>query len=158
MIFGFVVEKNTDLPDGDPRRKFKGRVVFQGNNVKNPNWENAVFADLGSSPSSMEAGRLVDIFGLRPDYDIQQSDAVQAYLQAKIRGHRLGFYSLETSGPHRGLICESRCVGSTSHCTAIRIQARIGKAIVINLYKRWASKMLVGELGPPAIFIKNWDF
>jgi hypothetical protein len=34
MIFGFVVEKNTDLPDGDPRRKFKGRVVFQGNNVK----------------------------------------------------------------------------------------------------------------------------
>ena len=23
MIFGLVVEKNTDLPDGDPRRKFK---------------------------------------------------------------------------------------------------------------------------------------
>ena len=35
MIFGFVVEKNTDLPEGDPRRKFKGRVVFQGNKVKN---------------------------------------------------------------------------------------------------------------------------
>ena len=34
----------------------------------------------------MEAGRLVDIFVLRLDYDIQQSDAVQAYLQAKIRG------------------------------------------------------------------------
>ena len=86
MIFGFVVEKNTDLPEGDPRRKFKGRVVFQGNNVKNQNWENAVFADLGSSPSSMEAGRLVDSFGLRPGYEIQQSDAVQAYLQARIRG------------------------------------------------------------------------
>ena len=27
MICGFVVEKNTDLPPGDPRRKFKGRVV-----------------------------------------------------------------------------------------------------------------------------------
>ena len=35
MMFGFVVEKNTDRPAGDPRRKFKGRVVFQGNNVKN---------------------------------------------------------------------------------------------------------------------------
>ena len=67
MIFGFVVEKNTDLPEGDPRRKIKGRVVFQGNNVKNQNWEKAVFADLGSTPSSMEAGRLVDIFGLRPN-------------------------------------------------------------------------------------------
>ena len=34
----------------------------------------------------MEAGRLVDIFGLRPEYDIQQSDAVHAYLQAKVKG------------------------------------------------------------------------
>ena len=34
----------------------------------------------------MEAGRLVDAFGLRPSYAIQQYDAVQAYVQAKIRG------------------------------------------------------------------------
>ena len=54
--------------------------------MPNQNWGNAVFADLGSSPSSMEVGRLVDTFGLRPRYDTQQSDAVQAYLQAKIRG------------------------------------------------------------------------
>ena len=45
-----------------------------------------MFADVDSSPSSMEAGRLVDAFGLRPNYEIQQSDAVQAYLQAKTRG------------------------------------------------------------------------
>ena len=86
MVFGVVVEKNTDLPAGDPRLKFKGRVVLQGNKIKNQNWGNAVFADLGSSPSPMGAGRLVDAFGLRPNYDIQQSDAAQAYLQAKIRG------------------------------------------------------------------------
>ena len=86
VVFGFVVEKNTDLPAGDPRRKFKGRVVLQGNKVKNQNWENAVFSGLGSSPSSMAAGRLVDAFGLRPNYDIQQPGAAQAYLQAKIRG------------------------------------------------------------------------
>jgi hypothetical protein len=60
MILGFVVEKNTDLPAGDPRRKFKGRVVFQANNVKNQNWEAAVSADLGSTPASMEAGHVVD--------------------------------------------------------------------------------------------------
>ena len=42
-----------------------------------------MFADLGSSPSSMEAGRIVDAFGMRPGYDIQQSDVVQAYLQAQ---------------------------------------------------------------------------
>ena len=86
MVVGFVVEKNTDLLAGDARRKLKGRVVFQGNKVKNQNWENAVFADLGSSPSSMEAGRLVGAFGPRPNYDTQQPDAVQAYVQAKFRG------------------------------------------------------------------------
>ena len=45
-----------------------------------------MFADLVSSPSSMEAGRIVDAFGMRHGYMIQQSDAAQAYLQAKIRG------------------------------------------------------------------------
>ena len=64
-MFGFVVELNTDLPEGDPRRKFRGRVVFPGNNVKSPNWEHGALADLGSSPSSMEAGQLVDAVGLR---------------------------------------------------------------------------------------------
>ena len=39
IVFGLVVEKNTDLIAGDPRRKFKDRVVFQGNNVENQNWE-----------------------------------------------------------------------------------------------------------------------
>ena len=86
MICGFVVEENTDLPVGDARRKFKGRVVCQGNNVKHQNWEAAVFADLGSSPASMEAGRVVDAYALREDYDAQHSDAAQAYLQAEIRG------------------------------------------------------------------------
>ena len=26
-VLGFVVEKNTDLPAGDPRRRFRGRVL-----------------------------------------------------------------------------------------------------------------------------------
>ena len=36
----------------------RGVAVLQGNNGKNPNWENAVFAELSSSPSRMEAGDL----------------------------------------------------------------------------------------------------
>ena len=72
--------------------------------MKNQNWENAVFADLGSSPSSMEAARLVGAFGLRPNYEIQQSAAAQAYLQATMRGHRRGSYSLATNGLNLGEI------------------------------------------------------
>ena len=45
-----------------------------------------MFADLGSSPSSMAASRLVDAYGLRSGFGIEQSDAAQAYLQAELRG------------------------------------------------------------------------
>ena len=39
VIVGFVAEKNTDRPPGDPGRKLKGRVVVQGGNVKSQSWE-----------------------------------------------------------------------------------------------------------------------
>ena len=38
-LFGFCVEKGSELPDGDPNKKFKYRVVFQGNGVVNQSWE-----------------------------------------------------------------------------------------------------------------------
>ena len=33
LVFGICVEKGSELPAGDANRKFKGRYVFQGNNV-----------------------------------------------------------------------------------------------------------------------------
>ena len=45
-IFDICVEKGSELPLGDPARKYKGRVVFQGNQVKDENWEVAMFQDL----------------------------------------------------------------------------------------------------------------
>jgi hypothetical protein len=49
-LFALCVEKNSELPVGHPKRKYKGRVVFQGNRVTNQNWEAAIFQDLGSWP------------------------------------------------------------------------------------------------------------
>ena len=34
MIFGFYVEKGSELPKGHSQRKFKGRVLFRGNQVR----------------------------------------------------------------------------------------------------------------------------
>ena len=86
MILGFAVEKNADSPQGGPRREHTVEWCSRGSSVKNQNWENAVFSSVGSSPSSMEAGRLVDAYGLREGYDRQQCDAVQAYVRAERRG------------------------------------------------------------------------
>ena len=38
-IFGIMVEKGSELPEDDDRRKFKSRVVYQGNNVIDENWQ-----------------------------------------------------------------------------------------------------------------------
>jgi hypothetical protein len=88
-LFGICVEKNSELPAGHPSRKFKGRVVFQGNRVVDQNWQRAVFEDLGNSPATMDASRAADCYGCAPGHSIQQADAEQAYIQAESEGHPL---------------------------------------------------------------------
>ena len=84
-----MVEKGSELAEGDPNRKFKYRVVFQGNNVVTQNWEAALFQDLGSSPASMETSKAADAYGSMLGHDLQQADAEQAYVQAFLEGRYL---------------------------------------------------------------------
>ena len=85
-IFDIVVEKNAELPEGHPGRKYKGRVVFGGNQVYDQNWEVAMFQELSSCPATLEAAKVADVYGLGPGYGVQQADAEQAYTQSKLGG------------------------------------------------------------------------
>ena len=85
-LFGIMVEKGSELQKGDPRRKYKYRVVFQGNRVINQNWEAALFQDMGSSPATMEASKIADLWSCIEGHSMQQADAVQAYIQAELKG------------------------------------------------------------------------
>ena len=85
-LFALCVGKNSELPEGRPKRKFKGRVVFQGNRVVNQNWDAAMFQDLGSCPATMEASKAADCYGCVHDHDIEIADAIQAYIQAVLEG------------------------------------------------------------------------
>ncbi|CAE7357742.1 GIP, partial [Symbiodinium pilosum] len=85
-IFEICSQKGSELPDGDPNKKWKGRSVFQGNRVSDENNDHAIFSELGSSPASMEAGKIIDVFGSQPGYSKQQGDAKQAYTQALFDG------------------------------------------------------------------------
>ena len=81
-----MVEKNAELKEidpNDPRMKFKYRVVFRGDDVRNEFFDVALFQDLGSSTSSMDASRAADAYGCMPGHACQQADAEQAYLQAE---------------------------------------------------------------------------
>ena len=59
-VFGIVVEKNSELPEDDPRRKYKGRAVLGGDQVRDEEGNGAIFRDLGSCPATMEASHSAD--------------------------------------------------------------------------------------------------
>ena len=85
-IFDILVEKNSELDESDPARKFKGRVVFEGCYVKDEDNNWAIFSEIASCPASMEASRCADAFGLLPGHSIQIADGESAYTQAKLGG------------------------------------------------------------------------
>ena len=85
-VFEICVEKGSEFPEQNKLRKFKGRTVFQGNNVGDENVDVALFSELGFSPATMEAGKAVDAHGSQPGHIIQQNDGVQACTQALMQG------------------------------------------------------------------------
>ena len=85
-IFEICSIKGDELPEGHPDRKWKGRSVCQGNRVSDEHNDHAIFSELGSSPASMEAAKVIDVFGSQPGYSKQQADAKQAYTQALFKG------------------------------------------------------------------------
>ena len=67
-------------------RKYKGRVVFQGNTVLDQNFDFAMFQELASQPASMQASKMCDAYGCLPGHTHEQADATQAYTQADLKG------------------------------------------------------------------------
>ena len=82
-------------------RKYKYRVVFQGNQVHTQNYEAAMFQDMGSQPASMEAGKATDAYGCIKRHRIEQADAEQAYIQADLVGKDTWVSLPETAWPSK---------------------------------------------------------
>ena len=63
-IFDICVEKNSELPESDPNRKFKGRVVFEGCYVKDEDNNWAIFC--GPDPAAVAGALPADPCAARP--------------------------------------------------------------------------------------------
>ena len=123
-VFGICVERGSELPAGSPGRKFKGRVVFQGNSVRDEENYNALFSDLGSSPANVSSDRFLDCYGLLAGHAIQMADAVRAYTQAALTGAATAFRA--TSGRRRGRARGARSAPSAWPCMVTPTPARAG--------------------------------
>ena len=80
MIFLLCVLKNSEIKE---LQKYKGRFVFQGNNVRDEFGLQQLFPDQGSGASFIMASRVMDAISLLPGCTGQQSDAPQAYTQSE---------------------------------------------------------------------------
>ena len=83
-LMPICVEKNYELPENDERRKFKGRVVFRGDIVRDETGFYATFSEQGTHASLMEAAKFVDAVARLQDCDGEEADATGAYLQAEL--------------------------------------------------------------------------
>jgi len=87
FLFGLMVEKGSEFTDeDDERRYFKYRVVFRGNDVKDQNWEVAMFQEMATTPTTLEASRYSDLLATFPGNSVEGRDVEQAYLQADFEG------------------------------------------------------------------------
>ena len=77
--------KNAELEA--KHQKYKGRVVFRGDIVKDDSGSYAVFIEQGSSASQMTAAKVMDAISGLPGCDGQAADAVSADTQEKWRIH-----------------------------------------------------------------------
>ena len=69
------------------KRKYKGRVVFRGDAVKNEDGLAAVFNEQGSSACLISGIKVLDAVARLPGNDGQERDGQQAYIQAKLGGN-----------------------------------------------------------------------
>ncbi len=148
-VFPILVEKNSELDETDERRKFKGRVVFAGSDVRDQDKNIALFQELSSSPATMEAGRAADAYGMLPGHTIQQADAVQAYTQATLKGTKTYVSLPKEAWPdwwHDLPYDDPVCVNSGSPYMGIRTAGVFGR-ITVTTYSSISAlrKLLAGE-------------
>ena len=66
--------------------KYKGRVCFRGDIVKDENGARAVFEELSASPTAIAAANANIAYGLLPGHKTSTADAVRAYIQSLLVG------------------------------------------------------------------------
>ena len=117
--------------------------MFQGNDVKDEYYDYALFAELGSSPATMQAGKFADAIGLLPGNEVQISDAEAAYTQlnskAPIHGSNFPKNSGQTGGTNYHTMIRS--VLSFMPCMAILTLVAIGNNTVIITSSRSVSSL-----------------
>jgi len=65
--------------------KYKGRICFRGDNVKDQDGAVAVFQEMSSSPTAVQGVNANVAYGCLPGHDSEVADAIRAYIQSLLK-------------------------------------------------------------------------
>ena len=130
-IFEACYEKGSELSPDDPRRKFKGRTVFQGNNVRDENSDHALFS-MNSDHLPLPWKLPNCSMHMVPSRGMPNNRRMPSrhIFKPSLPGCPHGSASPKTAGPLLGI----KSIGNQwflycSPCTAIQIAVGSGKSI-----------------------------
>ena len=116
--------------------KVRQCIYIDGSWIKDENYDVALFNELGSAPATMQAGKVVDAYGLQIGYVIEQADAEAAYTQCELKGPKPGSDYRKTDGQMNGLertetgkgyaSTTTRCVDCTKLFMGIQMREHTG--------------------------------
>ena len=69
--------------------KYKGRICFRGDQVKDEYGAVAVFQELSASPAAIQSANCNLAYGLLPGHSSSTADAIRAYVQSFFKSERL---------------------------------------------------------------------
>ena len=160
-VLDICVETGSELPLGDPNRKYKGRVVFQGNDVKDENYDYALFAELGSSPATMQAGKFADAIGLlsflatRCKFQMPRQPILKPSSKAPTHGSIFPRNNGQTGGTNCPMTIRS--VLSSMPYTATSTLVAIGSSTAMSTLNRSASNLCLIPDGLHATGTRGYD-
>ena len=86
--------KKSELPETDPRRKYKGRFCYRTPTARDESGAIAVFQEMSSRPTTIVDMNLAIAYGLIHGHCITISDAIKAYVQSFLSEKLLTFLEM----------------------------------------------------------------
>ena len=81
---GICSIKNEELPEGDPRRKYKGRFCYRTPTARDAEGAIAVFQEMASRPTTITSLNVAVAYGIMFGNKITVADAIKAYVQSRL--------------------------------------------------------------------------
>jgi hypothetical protein len=140
------------------KRRYKGRIVFRGDQVRDQWGGAAKFGSMYSTPTNVQAINIAILFGLMKKHELRVADATKAFLQALLDATEETYVLLPPEMWHPSWI-------GRYHKPAVKLcRALYGHPLASAFWEKHLKRILVEALGlviaeghPSAFYHPQWE-